>query len=102
MESCVDNHWGEDCRLGSTYIGKDSDKLVSNDFHNGVVKVQTAALMLLTPGEEAVVRCQTKDGRVDGEQVSEVASPAHSKTVKIAYKEQMKKKRKERDEDKHG
>jgi hypothetical protein len=66
------------------------------------VKVQTAALMLLTPREEAAVRCLRKDGRVDGEQVSKVASPVPPKTVKIAYKEQMEKKRKERDEDKYG
>jgi hypothetical protein len=102
MESCVDNHWAKGCRLGITYIGKDSDKLVCKDFHNGFVKVQTAALMLLTPREEAAVRCLRKDGRVDGEQVSKVASPVPPKTVKIAYKEQMEKKRKEREEDKYG
>jgi hypothetical protein len=56
--------------------------------------------MLLTPREEAAVCCLRKDGRVDGEQAYEVASPAPLKTVKIAYKEQMEKKRKERDEDK--
>jgi hypothetical protein len=100
MESCVDNHWAKGCRLGTTYIGKDSDKLVCKDFHNGVVKVQTAALMLLTHREEAAVRCLRKDGRVDGEQVPKVASPVPPKIVKIAYKEQMEKKRKERDEDK--
>jgi hypothetical protein len=58
--------------------------------------------MLLTPREEAAVRCLRKDGRVDGEQVSKVASPVPPKTVKIAYKEQMEKKRKEQDEDKYG
>jgi hypothetical protein len=73
--------------------------LVCKDFHNGVMKIQTAALMLLTPREEAAVHCLRKNGRVDGEQVSKVTSP---KTVKIAYKEQMEKKRKERDEDIYG
>jgi hypothetical protein len=76
--------------------------LVCKDFHNGVVKIQTAALMLLTPREEAAVHCLRKNGRVDGEQVSKVASPVPPKTVKIAYKEQMEKKRKERDEDIYG
>jgi hypothetical protein len=37
-------------------------------FDSYVVKVQTAALMLFTPREEAAVRCLRKDGRVDGEQ----------------------------------
>jgi hypothetical protein len=70
----------EGCRLGITNIGKDRDKLVSNHFHNVVAKVQTAAiLMLLTPREEAAVHCLRKDSRVDGEQVSEVASPAPTK-----------------------
>jgi hypothetical protein len=60
MESCVDNHWAKGCRLGITYIGKNRVKLVCKDFHNGVVKVQTAALMLLT--HEKKLPC----GRVDG------------------------------------
>jgi hypothetical protein len=52
----------EGCRLGITYIGKDRDKLVTNDFHNVVAKVQTAViLMLLTPREEAAVHCLRKD-----------------------------------------
>jgi hypothetical protein len=102
MESCVDNHWAKGCRLGITYIGKDSDKLVYKEFHNGVVRIQTADLMLLTPREEPAVRCLRKDGSVDGEQVSRAASPVPPKTVMIAYKEQMEKNRKERDEDKYG
>jgi hypothetical protein len=48
------------------------------------------------------VHCVRKNGGVDREEVSEVASPAPKKPLKIAYKEQMEKNRKERDEGKYG
>jgi hypothetical protein len=92
MESCVDNHWAKGCRLGVTYIGKDSDKLVSKDFHNGVGKFKTAVLLLLTPGEESAVRCPRKGGRVDGEQVSKLPHLHLQKQLRVLTRNRFRRK----------
>jgi hypothetical protein len=49
------NHWAKDCKLGSVYISKDSSRLVSKEFHNGVIKIQSGGAMLLTAREAAAV-----------------------------------------------
>jgi hypothetical protein len=53
--TAASNHGARWCQLGSLYIGKDSPKLVSKDFHNGVIKLQKNRGGQLTPPEKAAV-----------------------------------------------
>jgi hypothetical protein len=59
-----EGHWARGCQLGSTYIGRNSAKLVSKDFHNGVMKIQGGGTSQLTDDEKAAVATLRKDGKV--------------------------------------
>jgi hypothetical protein len=59
-----EGHWVRGCQLGSTYIGRNSAKLVSKDFDNGVMKIQGGGTSQLTDDEKAAVATLRKDGKV--------------------------------------
>jgi hypothetical protein len=50
--------------LGSTHIGRNSDKFVNKDFQNGVMNIQGAGTSQLTDNEKAAVAPLRKDGKV--------------------------------------
>jgi hypothetical protein len=59
-----EGHWASGCQLGSTYIGRSSDKLVGKEFHNGVMKIQGAGTSQLTDDEKAAAAPLIKDRKV--------------------------------------
>jgi hypothetical protein len=116
-----EGHWARGCQLGISYIGRNSDKSVSKDFHNGVMKIQGAGTSQLTDDEKAAVAPLRKDGKgatklkddgTDSEDeddsedggVSLHDAVAHvtPEALCLEYEKQIERKRKQRDEIKYG
>lgn len=106
----TEKHWAKGCHLGGEYIGKDSNKVVNKDFHNGVIKIQDGDASKMTHGEAAAVASLRKDAGKVAVAASRAATTVDARTstthahgaLQIAYNERIDKKRKERADEQYG
>jgi hypothetical protein len=114
--SLSETHWARDCHLGSIYIGRDSKKLVSSAFHNGILKIQGKKSSDLTREEKLAVAPLKKDNQVNDnsfhgndEDIDNNSDDGgretcghNLKSLQSTYEKHMNRKRKEREEEKYG
>jgi hypothetical protein len=93
--------WAFDCLLKNEYIGMESNKLESREFHDGIIKLQRDEAKDLTPDERAAVVSLKTDG-MPVEEVVEAESEEEEEEEKTTLMEDVEKSGKQENEKKSG